>query len=46
MTEPNPVQIVLRRQIGVDAFAIDGDDTELAESWLDRPRRRQVVVQQ
>jgi hypothetical protein len=39
MSEPNPLQVVLRRNLGVDAFALDGDDTEVQDSWADRPRR-------
>lgn len=33
------MQSLLRRHLGMDAFALDGDDTELAESWQDKPRR-------
>lgn len=39
MSEPNPLQAVLRRNLGVDAFSLDGDDTEIQDSWADRPRR-------
>jgi hypothetical protein len=35
---PNPIQAVLRNQMGVDAFALDGDETEVAEAWQDRRR--------
>ena len=35
---PNPIQAVIREQLGVDAFALDGDDTEVADAWLDRKR--------
>jgi len=34
----NPMQAVIRRQMGIDAFALDGDDSELFETWSDRPR--------
>lgn len=43
MPEHNPMQSLLRRHLGMDAFALDGDDTELAESWQDRPRRPTVL---
>jgi hypothetical protein len=43
MPEHNPMQSLLRRHLGMDAFALDGDDTELAESWQDRPRRPKGV---
>lgn len=36
--EPNPVQNVLRRQMGIDAYGMDRDDEVLWESWMDRPR--------
>ena len=39
MTEPNPLQVVLRRNLGLDAFSLDGDSTEVLDSWADRPRR-------
>lgn len=41
-TDHNPMQKLLRRQLGMDVFALDGDDTELWESWQDRPRRRET----
>ncbi len=34
----NPMQTVIRRQMGIDAFGLDGDDTPLWDSWADRPR--------
>jgi hypothetical protein len=37
-TAPNPVQTILRRQMGIDAFALDGEDEELWETWADHPR--------
>lgn len=43
MPEHNPMQSLLRRHLGMDAFALDGDDTELADSWQDRPRRAKAV---
>jgi len=39
MSEPNPLQVVLRRNLGVDAFSLDGDATEVQDSWADKPRR-------
>lgn len=39
MSEPNPLQVVLRRNLGVDAFSLDGDSTEVLDSWADRPRK-------
>ena len=42
MTEPNPMQTLLRRHLGVDAFALDGDDTLVIDSWADRPRKVDV----
>ena len=36
---PNPLQEVLRQQVGLDSFAIDGDDTAIIEPWTDRPER-------
>jgi hypothetical protein len=39
MTDPNPLQSVLRRSMGVDAFSLDGDDTEVQDNWSERPRK-------
>lgn len=39
MSEPNPLQAVLRRNLGLDAFSLDGDATEVPDSWTDRPRK-------
>ena len=39
MTDSNPMQSLLRRHLGVDAFALDGDDTEIDERWSDQPRK-------
>jgi hypothetical protein len=44
MPEHNPMQSLLRRHLGMDAFALDGDDTDLAESWQDRPRRQKPAA--
>lgn len=32
------MQAVIRRQMGIDAFSLDGDDSELWETWADQPR--------
>lgn len=42
MTTPNPMQSLLRRHLGVDAFALDGDDTAVLDSWADKPRKIDV----
>lgn len=42
MTEPNPMQTLLRRHLGVDSFSLDGDDTEVLDSWADRPRKQDL----
>ncbi len=34
----NPIQTLLRRQMGIDAFGLDGDDTVLWDDWTDQPR--------
>lgn len=44
MVDHNPIQIVLRRQMGADLFALDGDDTDVRDSWMDTPRRLEPVV--
>lgn len=36
---PNPLHVLLHRQIGIDSFAMDGDDTDVPEPWQDRPAR-------
>ena len=35
----NPLHEVLHQQVGIDSFALDGDDTPIVESWQDRPRK-------
>ena len=42
MPEPNPMQTLLRRHLGVDAFALDGDQTEILDSWADKPRKVKI----
>lgn len=40
MTDPNPMQNLLRRQMGIDSFALDGNEEVLWETWEDRPRSK------
>lgn len=40
----NPMQTLLRRQMGIDAFGLDGDDTPLWDSWADTARPREGEV--
>ena len=44
MTDPNPMQSLLRRHLGVDAFALDGDETEVQDRWTDRPRKTKLAI--
>ena len=44
MTEPNPLQVVLRRNLGVDAFSLDGDDTNGQNDWSERRRRTTLAI--
>jgi len=44
MTDPNPMQALLRRHLGVDSFALDGDETEVQDSWLDKPRKTKIAI--
>ncbi len=32
----NPMQDLLRRQLGIDAFALDGDERTQDDAWSDR----------
>ncbi|HLF16310.1 MAG TPA: hypothetical protein VI796_02625 [Candidatus Thermoplasmatota archaeon] len=43
-SKTNPMRDLLQQQLGIDAFALDGDDTVLVESWQDRERRRDDAV--
>jgi hypothetical protein len=36
MSEPNPLHVVLRRSLGVDAFSLDGDDSETQNDWSEK----------
>ena len=38
-TDPNPMQALLRRHLGVDAFALDGDATETLHDWSEKRRK-------
>ena len=38
------MQTLLRRQMGIDAFGLDGDDTAVWDSWADAPRPREGEV--
>ena len=44
MTDPNPMQALLRRHLGVDAFALDGDETDIQDRWTDRPRKTKLAI--
>ena len=39
MLSKNPLHVVLHQQVGIDSFALDGDDTDVADPWQDRPAR-------
>lgn len=39
---PNPMRELLQQQMGLDAFALDGEAAAVDDSWLDE--RRAVVV--
>ena len=39
MNDPNPLQSVLPRNLGVDAFALDGDATETMNDWSEKRRK-------
>jgi len=42
MPDANPMQRLLRRQMGIDSFALDGEAEVLWETWEDRPRVRRA----
>ena len=44
MTDHNPMQSLLRRHLGVDSFALDGDDTEIQDRWTDKPRKVRLQI--
>lgn len=37
MRTGNPMQALLHEAIGIDSFALDGDQQFIAEPWQDRP---------
>ena len=39
MQPKNPLHELLHQQVGIDTFALDGDDTLVLEPWQDRPAR-------
>lgn len=39
MPAKNPLHELLHQQVGIDSFALDGDDTVVLEPWQDRPAR-------
>lgn len=41
---PHPLHEVLRQQVGLDSYAIDGDATAIKESWDERPARARTPV--
>ena len=45
MTKPtNPFRELLEQQMGIDAFSLDGNDTEVQDRWSDAPRDPAVRV--
>jgi len=36
-TDRHPLHVVLHQHMGVDSFALDGDDTQVSDPWQDRP---------
>ena len=44
MTEHNPMQSLLRRHLGVDSFALDGDDTDVQDRWTDKRRKVRIPI--
>jgi hypothetical protein len=41
-SDTNPMQTILRRQMGIDSFALDGQDEVLWETWEDQPRKKRA----
>lgn len=35
--ERHPLHVMLHQHMGVDSFALDGDDTPVLDPWHDRP---------
>ncbi len=44
MMRVHPLHQVLRQQVGIDTFAVDGDETRIIEDWSDKPRPRVTVA--
>jgi hypothetical protein len=44
MVESNPLGEVLRQQVGLEAFALDGDVRPILEPWSDRPQRARTPM--
>lgn len=42
-SDTNPMQTILRRQMGIDSFALDGQDEVLWETWEDQPRKKRAA---
>lgn len=42
--DKNPMQELLRRQMGMDAFALDGDDTDIPDPWQPKPSGVRAVA--
>lgn len=40
---PNPMRELLHQQLGIDAFALDGEPGALEGSWQDEPRAEPLV---
>jgi hypothetical protein len=37
--DKHPLHQLLHKHIGIDSFALDGDDTRISEGWDEKPRR-------
>lgn len=44
MRASNPLHEVLRQQVGLDSFAIDGDESVVLDPWSDRPERAHTPI--
>ncbi len=38
MEARNPYHVVLHDAMGIDSFALDGDETQVNNTWEDEPR--------
>lgn len=43
-TDPNPLQALLRRNLGVDAFSLDGDATETQNDWSEKRAKTRIPI--